>query len=203
MEIWKDINGYDGVYQVSNYGRVRSNGTAVNMTSVKGKRYTVFTKKRILTQSHTVEGYLVVGLTKNGISKQYKVHRLIAEAFIQNPKNKSTINHINGIKDDNRIENLEWCTSKENTQHAHATGLCGINGRSKQVARIDEYGNTVEVFESALQAAKAIGHYSSASNLSKVCRQGRGMWQGMKWKYISLSEYFDFLENRKEISDEQ
>lgn len=192
-EIWKDIKGYNGVYQVSNFGRIRSNGFKYLQKSRKGVSFEKYAMPKIISQSYTVEGYLVVGLTKDGKTKQHKVHRIIAEAFIKNPDGKTMINHINGQKDDNRIENLEWCTSKENTQHAHATGLCGINGKSKQVAKLDEDGNIVEVYESGLQAAKANGHYNSASNLTKICRNGRGRWCGVRWKYISLSEYNDFL----------
>lgn len=194
-EIWKDIDGYNGIYKVSNLGRIKSNGFEYLQ---KGKGGNVFRRKsqpKILSQSYTVEGYLVVTLIKNGIAKQHKVHRIIADAFIPNPDKKPVINHINGQKDDNRIENLEWCTVKENTEHAHSTGLCGRNAKAKCVARVDESGKILEVFESALQAAKHFGHYSSASNLHKVCRNGRGKWCGHMFRYISLSEYESFKAN--------
>lgn len=191
-EIWKDIDGYNGVYQVSNFGRIRSNGFKYVQRSSRGKLVEKYAQPKIMAQAYTVEGYLVVTLFKNGKPRQYKVHRLIAESFIPNPENKPVINHINGIKDDNRIENLEWCTVQENTQHAHDTGLCGINAKSKQVARLNEDGSIAEVFESALQAARAYGHYNSASNLHKICRNGRGRWCGFRWKYINFSEYIRF-----------
>lgn len=191
-EIWKDIRGYDWIYQVSNFGRIRSSGFKYKQKSKKGIFFEKYASPKILSQSYTVEGYLVVTLVKNGKANQYKVHRLIAEAFIPNPEHKPAINHINGIKDDNRIENLEWCTVQENTKHAHDMGLCGINGKARQIARLDENGEVVEVFESALQAAKQYGHYASASNLHKICRNGHGRWCGFMWKYISLSEYNHF-----------
>lgn len=193
-EIWKDIRGYEEIYQVSNLGRIRSKGFVYSQRSIKGKSFEKYATPKMLSQSYTVEGYLVVSLTKNGKTKQYKSHRIIAEAFIPNPGNKDTVNHINGIKDDNRIENLEWCTPQENTIHAHKTGLCGINGMSKQIARLDNSGNVVEVYESVRQAALSYGK-TTDSNLSRVCKKGYGHWNGYHWKYISLSEYKDFKQN--------
>lgn len=191
-EIWKDIHGYNGIYQVSNFGRIRSNGFEFKQKVSNGIEVKRYALPKILSQSYTVEGYLVVTLLKDRKAKQYKVHRIIADAFIPNPENKPVINHINGVKDDNRLENLEWVTVKENTQHAHSTGLCGRNGKSKFVARLNEDGSIAEVFESGLKAASCYGHYNSSSNLHKVCRNGCGRWCGMKWKYISLSEYENF-----------
>lgn len=100
-EIWKDIEGYEGLYQVSNLGRVKN---------VKRNRVTYGMKG-------DKDGYLRIGLSKDGILKTYKVHRLVAMAFIPNPDNKPFIDHINTVKDDNRVQNLRWCTSKENNNN--------------------------------------------------------------------------------------
>lgn len=107
-EIWKDIPGYEGIYQVSTKGRVRS-----------------FWKKEphILKQTLTTTGYKKVELYKDKKRKTYKVHRLVALAFILNSENKPNINHKDGNPLNNTVENLEWCTQKENVEHAIKTGL--------------------------------------------------------------------------------
>ena len=107
-EIWKEIKGYDGHYFVSDLGRIKS-----------------FKKNKaiILKACKNTDGYLHVRLSKDGKFKTFRVHRLVAIAFIKNNLKKETVNHINGIKDDNRLENLEWNTRSENMQHAVDTGL--------------------------------------------------------------------------------
>lgn len=99
-EIWKDIEGYEGKYEISNTGRVKS------YYGPRGDYRIAYLKPRIGKQ-----GYYFVNLTKNKKIKSKKIHRLIAEAFIPNPFNKAEVNHINGIKTDNNIDNLEWTTS--------------------------------------------------------------------------------------------
>lgn len=123
-EIWRDIAGYEGLYQVSNIGRVRS--------SYKGGR--------VLKLQPNHNGYLTVRLCRNNKGKTHRVHRLVAEAFIDNPDDKPEVNHVDGIKTDNRVENLEWCTSFENMRHAYATGLQSApQGKDSPVAKlIDE-----------------------------------------------------------------
>ena len=114
-EIWKDIPGYEGLYQVSNLGRVKSLSRIVNYGGRKRK-----TTEKILKQNIS-RRYNSVQFQKCG--KTITVHRLVANAFISNPENKPQINHINGIRADNRAENLEWCTQSENQKHAYKIGL--------------------------------------------------------------------------------
>jgi hypothetical protein len=118
-EVWRDVIGYEGMYQVSDHGRIRS---------------LKFGKERILKPDKHKDGYLIVNLYKDKISK-YLIHRLVCLNFLDNPENKEQINHINGIKTDNRLINLEWVTPSENIKHAVETGLINIkgsdNGRSK------------------------------------------------------------------------
>lgn len=109
-EIWKDVQGYEGLYQVSNLGRVKSVGRFVDRLA-SGH---CWQKERILKLHKKHNGYLGVILCKDGKSKNFKVHRLVAIAFIPNPENKPYIDHINAIKTDNNINNLRWVTCKEN-----------------------------------------------------------------------------------------
>ena len=123
MEIWKDVIGYEGIYQVSNLGRIKrvANNHLCNI-KYQGEYY--------LKPLDNGKGYLRMKLSKNGHSKRVMLHRIIAEAFINNPKNKKVINHINCDKKDNRIENLEWCSQSENVLHSVKLGRW-IQGRKK------------------------------------------------------------------------
>lgn len=136
MEIWKDIEGYEGLYQISSLGNVKSLSRMLkhNKGGVKVKRETIL--KHQLTS-----GYPSVCLYNGNRVKQAHIHRLLAIAFIPNPDNKPEVNHINGIKKDFRIENLEWCTVSENIKHAWNTGLSkawnkGSGKRSSEEIRI-------------------------------------------------------------------
>jgi hypothetical protein len=118
-EIWKDIKGYEGLYQVSNLGRVKSLARRVNSMSDKGR----FVRERILKQVVTEAGYARVCLCKENIEKTVSVHRLVAIMFLKNPENKPEVNHKDGVKLNNYIDNLEWCTNSENGKHAYRIGL--------------------------------------------------------------------------------
>lgn len=120
-EIWQDIYGYDGLYQISTYGRIKS-----------------FKRKKtiILRPTVTPEGYLRVGLKKNSTSKSYYVHILVGEAFIPNPEGKPEINHEDGCKFNNHVSNLKWVTGLENKRHSVKLGLhrAGSNFRDAKLS---------------------------------------------------------------------
>lgn len=121
-ELWKDVQGYEGYYQVSNLGRIKGLDRKVTHSRSDGTKMQVRLKGRILKQ-YASNGYLRVRLSKDGAIKNYMAHRLVAAEFNGNSKNKPYVNHKNGIKHDNRSCNLEWCTASENNFHAVAMGL--------------------------------------------------------------------------------
>lgn len=122
MEDWRDVFGYNGIYQVSNKGNVRSLTHYCEGRKGSGKQ-----TGRVLKQRKSHKGYLRVSLSLNKKRFNTGTHRLVALAFIDNPLNKPQVNHINGIKDDNRVENLEWCTNRENQLHAIKNKLVKYN----------------------------------------------------------------------------
>ena len=113
-EIWKDIPNYEGYYQISNLGKVKALKREIKNQYACG-RYLALQKNK--------QGYYYVDLSKDTIRKRFNVHRLVALTFIPNPLNKPCINHIDGIKTNNNINNLEWCSYSENTKHAIKNGL--------------------------------------------------------------------------------
>lgn len=124
-EIWKPIIGYEGFYEISNYGRVRS--------YYKKNGRTISNIPRLLKGKVDKDGYIEYSLSNNGVQKFKRGHRLVMENFTSNPENKPQVNHIDGNKSNNHINNLEWVTQQENTLHAYKTKL---SERSREVASI-------------------------------------------------------------------
>lgn len=145
MEVWKDIKGYEGLYKISNTGKIKSYHTRGNHQKVGKEHY--------ITPSKTTTGYYKVELMKEHKRRGYKLHRLIALAFIPNPLNKPYINHIDGNKLNNSLSNLEWCTQKENVNHAYNAGLIPKNAISKE-----ELHNLYMIKRKSISEISAITH---------------------------------------------
>lgn len=163
IEEWKDIKGYEGLYQVSNLGRIRS-------------FFREGTKGGII-QQFIINHYMKVHLFKNGVGKFIYTHRLVALAFIPNPENKPQINHKNGKKHDNRVVNLEWATSKENIDHAIRTGL-------RKFRKVGQYKNGVLIkeYKNCLRASKSTK--IKYPNIWYVLNGRNKTAGGYEWKYI-------------------
>lgn len=119
MEVWKDIENYENLYQVSSYGNIKSKDRIVKCWNNKTRTI----KGKIIKPMLLRDGYLYVHLYKNAIRKDYAVHRIVAKMFINNYEQKEEINHKDGNKQNNSVENLEWVTPSENILHAYRTGL--------------------------------------------------------------------------------
>lgn len=171
-EIWKDIDGFENLYQISNYGRLKSLGSNNNSTAIN--------KDIIRKTFPNSKNYLSCLIYKNSVKKQARLHRLVAQAFIPNPHNKPQVNHIDGNKQNNRIDNLEWCTNSENQLHAYKNGLEKPRFQRK-VNQYDLENNYIQTFEYIREAEKKLK--IDASSISSVCKGKRKTAGGYKWKY--------------------
>lgn len=164
--IWRDVEGYEGLYQVSNTGKVRS----LNYRGIKGK-------KKILKGSTDKDGYHLIVLSKNNKQKTLKVHRLVAKAFIPNPNDLPCINHIDENKKNNCIWNLEWCTYKYNTKYS-GNDKKGAEASKKKVLCIE----TGIRYSSITEASKAMDCH--ISNIA-YCINGKTKTAcGYHWEFI-------------------
>lgn len=162
-EIWRDIKGYEGLYQVSNLGRIKS---------------LKFKSEKILSPGIISGGYYAINLYKNNIRKQYRIHRLVAEAFIPNPENYPIINHKSEIKTENFVENLEWCSYKYNSNYGTA-----IKRRAeKKNKKVYCYNADVYIeFDSCADAGIKVNR--SASAIHKAAKKGNKC-AGLNWSYL-------------------
>lgn len=185
MELWKDIKGYEGFYQVSDMGRVRS----LNRIDNIGRRLT----GKILIQMTDKDGYLMLGLSKQSKSKKHKVHRLVACAFIPNKECKPEVNHIDENKKNNYLKNLEWSTRKENENHGTKRertsksfdyiALAQI--RSKTVIQSDLNGNLVKEWGSLAEINRTLGY--SCGNISSCCNGKLKKVYNSVWSFKKVS----------------
>lgn len=181
IEVWKPIVGFEGLYEVSNKGRVRS-----------------IRRNALVKAQPTVGGYLEVHCYNHQKYKIFTIHRLVATAFIPNPQGKRTVNHIDGNKKNNCVENLEWATYSENHKHAYRTGLkkvsdkqrmaasatgtrtCLLNRKKTPVIKICSTGEEI-FYESAHEAARKVS--GDPSPIIRCCKGKKKTYKGYEWKY--------------------
>lgn len=191
-ERWRDVNGFEGLYQVSNKGRVKSVERLINYSDDRIYQYQSVIKKTSFNK-----GYVYVNLSKNSVSKSYKIHRLVAEAFIPNPDNKPQVEHIDTHRDNNYVWNLRWVTPKENqnnvltikhlseSQKGEKNKLYGKYGKehhsSKPVLQYDLDGNFIREWECAMQIERELG--INHSNVAACCRGRMKSCNKNRFKY--------------------
>lgn len=195
-EIWKSVEGYEGLYEVSNCGKVRSLSRRAGKVDIKG---------RILKPFLSRNGYLCVCLSKEGTTKTVGIHRIVATAFVPNPNGKETVNHINEDKNDNRADNLEWLTLQENIhygtravrQRQSITESIGIS-----VIQISSDGhNAIARYDSISEAAKSI--MAQPSDILNSISTGRKC-RGYYWRRIDSITNNDLLfwkDSGEKVSD--
>jgi len=186
MEVWKDIQGYEGIYQVSNLGRVRSLDRTMVLESGKIRR-----DKGVILKSikHKTKGYCYVSLSRGGYFKRFLIHRLVAQSFLENNDNKPQVNHINGDKNNNSVENLEWCTEIENIHHAMNTGLLvrkseQYDGMRKKIY-CPELNMQFASLADASRYCKDLGYEKLSDARISECTSGkRKSIHGLTWQSI-------------------
>ena len=173
MKLWKEIDGFDGDYLISTEGEVFSNRTHKMLKPIPYRH-----------------GYLSVWLYGNEVrlsgrkGKAYAIHRLVAEAFVPNPDNKTEVNHINEIKTDNRAENLEWVTHKENSNHGtRGKRISKANTNGKQSKPVHQYTKTGEYIQTFPSVHEAARQYGRIGNISQVIAGTKASAYGYIWKH--------------------
>ena len=177
-EIWKDIKGYKGRYQISNKGRVKS-------LPRKWRR-----KEQIMNFITDKDGYKLVGLRDgSGNQTQFRVHRLVCEAFHPNPDNKPEVNHIDEDKSNNQACNLEWSTRKENNNHGTRNERAGksiAKALSKQVAQYTLDGKLIKIWKSAREVERQLGF--GHGHIGAAAKGNQKTCGGFVWKYVEDDE---------------
>ncbi len=183
QEIWKPVVGFEWLYEVSNLGRLKSLARLV-------KRWDSFigVVEKISYWGKTTEGYMGTKLCRNWIEKPVRIHRLVAESFIPNPEWKLQVNHIDWVKDNNTLENLEWCTNSENVLHGFRvlkrdTSHCALNGKKlgKPILQYTLGGEFIKEWASTMDIERAL--WFRHNNISRSCQgKYRHTWWFL-WKY--------------------
>lgn len=194
-EIWKDIKDYEGLYQISNYGRVKRLSKQKRNYNINTKNYDIIIlPDKIVTPQLNQYGYYRIGLTKNGKRKCYSVHRLVAQSFIPNPENKLQINHKDENKQNNCVDNLEWRTAKYNANYGTRNKRTGRK-QMKLILCVE----TGVIYKSLSEAGKSTG--LSIGNISSVCHHRKWFKTagGYHWEYVEGIKRKPVSKKKKEI----
>lgn len=179
-EIWKDIKGFEGIYQVSNMGLVRSIDRDI-VTTYKGTIHIRHYKGKIIKPKYSIAGYQNVVLANSGKHTRAQIHRLVALHFVDGYKDGLVVNHKNEIKDDNRAENLEFVTYTYNNTYGEQF-VHRYDKRKIKVAQYDSDGNIINKYESLNEAARKTGH--AATVIARWCKGIHKCKEGDIWKFI-------------------
>lgn len=188
IEIWKDIENYEGKYQVSNLGRIKSlERDAFNQNGTVNHHI----EEKILVPIVNNGGYLYVNLYKNGKMKNMLVHRLVAMAFIPNPENKPQVNHLDEVKTNNVVENLEWCSAQENANYGTRTARVVQNNKypklgDSPIAKSVFCEELNKTFDCITSAGKELG--VNSVSISQVCKGKRKTAGGFHWRYADEND---------------
>lgn len=176
-EIWKDVGGYEGIYKVSNLGKVKS---LDRFTKYKNTDFKMRRKGVTLKPNKITKGYLQVRLHKNGKAKDYLIHRLVMNAFNPTDNSNLEVNHIDGNKENNMLTNLEWVTPKENVRHAHINGLADNTRGNNKKLNENQVFETIELSKTGKYTQKEIGRKFGV-NRDTV----RAILQGKYWGWLT------------------
>lgn len=180
-EIWKEVDGYDGNFHVSSFGRIKSLKRHVFSGGKNRLR-----KERIICATLHRDGYIKCTIQSNGNRKTYMVHRLVAKTFIPNPENKPQINHKNGVKSDNTVENLEWCNASENGIHSYKLGLSkATHGELNWKSKLTKL-QVIEIRNKYTGKHGEIVKMSREYNIS--ASQIRRIVKNLRWKLITETD---------------
>lgn len=198
-EIWKDIPEFKGYYQASSMGRIRRVGDYSNQNAKWELK-----SPRILKPKDNGRGYSFLTLSIDGVHYYRYIHRLVAQTFINNPNNYCEINHKDGNKKNNNIDNLEWCDRAYNNKHAYEKGLKSVQGcygRKKKVAMIDLKTNKIlRIFESVDEASKHVG-LKNFTNISACCSYAEDSSRYKNPCYSSKGYKWRFATNDMNVGD--
>lgn len=181
MEEWRDIKNFEGIYQVSNLGRIKSMTRVITYSN--GVKH--LTKGKVIKPILDTYGYYRITLYKNGKAYQRLWHRVVAEAFVPNPNNFSEINHKNEVRTDNRVENLEWCTKGYNNNYGNHNSNLSLSKR-KSIYQIDDSNNVIKKWNSINEALEGLGLPQNNHGNISACLHGRIKHAyGYRWEFVN------------------